>query len=174
MARLCRQAGYSGTIVTDHYLPRARSVMKAQAAPLGYLDHYFSGNRAAKSEGDRIGLEVLWGLELTFRREDSGDYLVYGLPLEFLKEHTDLDTLTLAAFRRLTQDLGLEVLVFQAHPFRPGMATAPPELLDGVEVFNGNPRHESENHRLALKTHKHIPKALLPKDHCRSAQRHTE
>ena len=34
--------------------------------------------------------------------------------------------------------------MFQAHPFRNGTAVEP-DLLDGIEVQNGNPRHDSRN-----------------------------
>ena len=33
----------------------------------------------------------------------------------------------------------------QAHPFRTGLTREDPALLDGVEVFNGNARHDSHN-----------------------------
>ena len=36
-------------------------------------------------------------------------------------------------------------LVFQAHPFRIGMKVTNPQFLDGIEIFNGNPRHNSSN-----------------------------
>jgi hypothetical protein len=40
---------------------------------------------------------------------------------------------------------GKDILVFQAHPYRVGLTVSDPSLLDGVEVFNGNPRHNSRN-----------------------------
>ncbi len=38
------------------------------------------------------------------------------------------------------------MLIYQAHPYRAGIIVADPDLLDGVEVFNGNQRHDSRNH----------------------------
>ena len=38
-------------------------------------------------------------------------------------------------------------LLFQAHPCRPGLSPRDPKFLDGIEVYNGNPRHESNNPR---------------------------
>ena len=36
-------------------------------------------------------------------------------------------------------------IIIQAHPFRPYIYRANPKYLDGVEIFNGNPRHNSSN-----------------------------
>ena len=36
-------------------------------------------------------------------------------------------------------------LFYQAHPFRNNMKITAPELLTGIEIKNGNPRHDSRN-----------------------------
>ena len=46
-------------------------------------------------------------------------------------------------FRKLATEHS--ILIFQAHPFRPGLTREDPQYLDGVEVLNGNPRHDSHN-----------------------------
>lgn len=33
----------------------------------------------------------------------------------------------------------------QAHPFRNGLKIVDPKHLDGIETYNGNPRHDSRN-----------------------------
>lgn len=35
------------------------------------------------------------------------------------------------------------MLFYQAHPFRNSMKITNPELLDGIEVYNGHPGHDS-------------------------------
>lgn len=70
--------------------------------------------------------------------------LVYGFDEAFLKGNKELYKLDLGTFKRLSEDNGL--LVFQAHPFRFWVTPANPAFLDGVEVYNGNPRHDSRNH----------------------------
>ena len=37
------------------------------------------------------------------------------------------------------------LLVYQAHPFRDKMQITSPELLDGIEVYNGHNGYESRN-----------------------------
>jgi hypothetical protein len=139
--RLYHQAGYSGIIVTDHYCrgffdshPLSRWERK--------IDLYLMGYRKALEEGLRLGLDVQLGMELRFD-ENPNDYLVYGFDEEFLKSNKKLYRLGLKDFRRLTAASG--IVTVQAHPFRPGMIPAPPELIDGIEVYNGNPRHDSKN-----------------------------
>ena len=48
-----------------------------------------------------------------------------------------------------------EILIFQAHPFRPGVTPVAPGLIDGIEVYNGNPRHNSHNDRALAFAKKH-------------------
>lgn len=143
--RIYKKAGYTGIIITDHFFrgfferhPFMRWDKK--------IDLYLAGYRKALDEGQKLGMDIQLGMEITFN-ENSNDYLVYGFDETFLREHKDLYRLTLKKFRELTADKG--ILIFQAHPFRPRMIPAPPELIDGVEVYNGNPRHDSANH-LAL------------------------
>lgn len=93
-------------------------------------------------EGNKIGLNVLLGMELRFN-DDPNDYLVFGIDESFLKENAELYNLTLGQFKKLAASNNL--LIYQAHPFRPFMIPGDPELLDGIEVFNGNLRHDSKD-----------------------------
>ena len=93
-------------------------------------------------EGSRLGLDVHLGMEIQFN-ENPNDYLVYGFDEQFLRTHKKLYKLGLEAFRKLAAENG--ILIFQAHPFRPRMIPAKPSLIDGIEIYNGNPRHDSSN-----------------------------
>ena len=46
-------------------------------------------------------------------------------------------------------------LLVQAHPFRSGMKIADPKLLDGIETYNGNFRHDSRNDIAKIWADKH-------------------
>ena len=146
VVRLYREAGYDGIVVTDHFNEscfRNYGVTSWSAV----CDRYLSGYRAALEEGIRVGLVVIPGMEVTFEVGGYADFLVYGLNPERLYDYPELHKLGLRRFRMLISGLGC--LVIQAHPFRPGIELADPALLDGVEVFNGNPRHFSANHKAA-------------------------
>ena len=121
VVKLYKKAGYTGIIITDHYL---------------------KGYKKALIEGGNIGLNVLLGMEIKFN-DNPNDYLVYGIDEEFLKDNPELYNINLREFRNLIANR--DMLIFQAHPFRKGQHIEEPELLDGIEVYNGNPRHNSHN-----------------------------
>ena len=104
--------------------------------------YLFCGLDAAKAEGLACGLKVYPGLEL--RLSDSpNDYLLYGVTEEFLLEYPRLYEKSLAEIRELCDRN--DMLLVQAHPYREGLTRANPQILHGVEVHNGNPRHNSHN-----------------------------
>lgn len=144
--RLYKEAGYKGIIVTDHYF-RGFFDMQIMRRHDRKIDRYLKGYRLALAEGSKLGIDIHLGLEIRFE-ENFNDYLVYGIDEEFLRKNKNLYALTLKQFRELTCEQG--IVIVQAHPFRPDMVPAPPSLIDGVEVYNANPRHDSSNH-LALK-----------------------
>ena len=145
MVRLYSEAGYSGVVITDHFVKQIFDIQFFKSWD-SKIDTYLKGYKAAAEAGKKYGLDVILGIELTFP-ENSNDYLIYGIDEQFLKENKELYRLGLEGFRRLTADRG--ILIFQAHPFRPYMISASPDLIDGVEVYNGNIRHDSRN-ELAL------------------------
>jgi len=143
--RLYHKAGYTGIVVTDHYF-RGFFEMHFFASFDRKIDMFLKGYKLALEEGRKLGMDIHLGMEIRFD-ENANDYLVYGIDEAFLREHKKLYAMTLKQFRELTAGLG--IVIVQAHPFRPGMIPASPSLLDGIEIFNGNPRHDSSNH-LAL------------------------
>ncbi len=138
------KAGYDGIVVTDHlspstYIKYGRELLSWRKK----VDFFLRGYNAAKKRAaGRIN--VLLGMELRFKTsEGDNDYLVYGITENFLYEHPELLNLNIKKFYKLAQENGF--LVFQAHPFRVGMKVTNPNFIDGIEIFNGNPRHNSSN-----------------------------
>lgn len=145
MVRLYKDAGYTGIVIADHYFQEYFELLPERRWE-DKVERYLAGYKAAYAAGQEWGLEVLFGIELRFHNRIE-DFLVFGLTPEFLVEHPRLYEHTVESFFQFSQDHGL--LVVQAHPFRPGQRPAPAQYLHGVEVFNGNPRHDSGNN-LAL------------------------
>ena len=138
------KAGYEGIVVTDHLSPSTYMKYGRELLPWKKkIDFFLRGyNEAKKTANGRI--PVLLGMELRFRTsEGENDYLVYGITEDFLYNNPNLLELNSRKFYELAQANNL--LVFQAHPFRVGMKVTNPKYLDGVEIFNGNPRHNSSN-----------------------------
>lgn len=136
-----KKAGYSALVLTDHYY--ARFFNKYQDLSWeAQLKKYLKGYNIAKREASKEGLNIFLGIEIQFNN-DQNEFLIYGLDEDFLLKHPNLHQMTLEEFRTLTVDQNL--LIFQAHPFRPGMSPANDNLIDGLEVYNGNLRHDSQN-----------------------------
>ncbi len=142
---LYKESDYNGIIITDHYY-------KAYFDKMGdiswdeKINNFLAGYRAAKMQGDNVGVKVFLGAEFTFEFSPN-DYLAYGITEAFLKDNPMLYNYSMVDFYKVAKKNGL--LVCQAHPFRPYLTPEKPELLDGIEVYNGNPRHNSQNN-LAL------------------------
>jgi predicted metal-dependent phosphoesterase TrpH len=135
-------AGYDVLITTDHlteWLPIFRGAISWQEK----VEQYFSGYRAVRRAAEGTPLVVLPAFELTYSTLPGCDFLVYGIDEEMLMRVPEPWDMEMDTFKRAAESV--DALVFQAHPFR---YTTPvhPDLVDGVEVYNGNPRHESRNH----------------------------
>ena len=146
MVHLYKIAGYTGIVITDHYFKEYFEAMPDDWTWEQKIEHYLGGYKQAWEAGQKIGLEVLLGMELRFHNRIE-DYLVYGITPEFLVEHPHLYEHTVESFIHFSREHDL--MIIQAHPFRTGQEPAPADCLDGVEVYNGNSGHDSRNH-LAL------------------------
>ena len=150
--QMYRDAGYQGMVFTDHF--NAENL-----DPLGTIsweekiDRYLSGYRNATVAAKAFDMDVFWGIELRFLENDN-DYLVYGIDDAFLKEHENILTWSITQFM---QELSgrEDILVYQAHPFRSGCAPRIPIVVDGFEIYNGNPRHDSRNETAASVAEEH-------------------
>ena len=136
-----REAGYACLVVTDHFvssLPIFRGIRRW----IDRVNAYFDGYRRAREAAEGTGLTVLPGLEVTLDSLRGVDLLVYGADEQAVADTPDLYALAPEDFRSWAREAG--ALIFQAHPFR-GAGPADLALLDGVEIFNGNARHDSRN-----------------------------
>ena len=135
-----KKLGYDGIVITDHMsqykMKRAKCETIEEKA-----EYFLRGYRETKKYGDE-NFNVILGMELSFLDYD-GDFLVFGIDEDFmLKYHFD-QFHSLEDFRNIADENNL--FVFQAHPFRFDMAIQNPVLLDGMEVYNGHPGHNSNN-----------------------------
>lgn len=77
------------------------------------IELFWRGYEDAKEEGDRIGLDVFFGLEQHFHGDE---YLVYGLSKEYMKAHPEMEHWTRR--QQLEEVHKAGGCVIQAHPFR--------------------------------------------------------
>lgn len=142
----CAKAGYNTVFVTDHYskpvfdrFPDLSWEEKVQKFLAGYTH--------AHEAGRELGITVLCGMELTFTCAPN-DYLVYGITKEFLEHYPYLYESNIEEFYLLAKKCGL--LVIQAHPYRENICYPTPKYVDGIEIYNSNPRHEDYNEKAEL------------------------
>ncbi len=142
MMRLYAGAGYHTVVVTDHCMQRyfdgCGEIPWEEKAAL-----FFRGGEAAREAGEPLGLTVLTAAELSFKKAAPNDYLVYGFDRKFLTAHPDVFDWELSRFYETARARGM--LVIQAHPNRDGRCRPTPEFVDGLEIYNSNPRHEDHS-----------------------------
>ncbi|MBL7006207.1 MAG: transposase [Spirochaetia bacterium] len=148
---LYRKARYDCLIITDH-LSSYYPIMRRPLPWRQKIDSFFTGYDSAKACGTRAGLTVLPAFELSFDN-DPNDYLVYGISKLWLYEHKDIHTTNIENFSDLISSI--DAIIVQAHPFRIGMRPQNPSLIQGIEVYNGNQRHNSENSKAFKYAEKH-------------------
>lgn len=141
------KAGYDGIVITDHFHADVlRCLTSHMPLAKDKVQRYLEGYYRVKEEGLRKGLKVYRGAELRFEGSFS-DYLLYGYHDELMERTSEIFSMGLEKFISLSRADG--ALLIQAHPYRPGCQIADHRFLDGVEVLNKHPGHNSQN-ELAL------------------------
>ncbi|PUU91112.1 PHP domain-containing protein [Halanaerobium sp.] len=140
-----QRAGYSALVLTDHYYARFFDKVKDLSWE-EQLEKYLKGYKIAKKVAAEMDFNLFLGIEIKFN-DDPNEYLVYGLEEKILFENPNLHQLNLEKFKELTDSQSNKILIYQAHPYRKGMSPAADYLLDGLEVYNGNRRHDSQNEK---------------------------
>ncbi len=131
--------GYDGICITDHM--NSGNFGSFKGGQKAKSEQFLEGYRRTKAAaGDR--LKVILGMEIRFL-DCGNDYLVFGFDEKFIMENKLHKFKNLEEFHPFAKENGL--VVYQAHPFRPGLKIINYELLDGMEVYNGHGGHDSAN-----------------------------
>ena len=138
MVKAYAEAGYTTVFITDHYKKRYFELL-GDIPWEEKIEKYLSGYMLAREEGEKLGIHVLFAIELTFK-DGWNDYLVYGITPDFLRTHPRLHESSIEEFYSFAKSFGF--LVIQAHPFRNNECFPTPEYVDGFEIYNSNPRHK--------------------------------
>jgi len=138
---LYKNKGYSTIVITDH-CSKSNWKLWTKRNWKKKIDRMRRGFNIARDYGNKFGINVLFGVEITLKTTDS-DYLIYGLDRSFLDENEFIYLYTLEKLFNLVKSRG--GLLIQAHPFRNDIQLAPLEFIDGIEVFNGCQDENSRN-----------------------------
>ena len=140
------EAGYGAVAITDHFSRSVYGKRDDRDWPT-VVEQFLKGYEEARQVGREIGVSVYLGMELRFPY-DENDFLIYGLDKEYLLARPWIYELEL---KQVYEDLKKHgMVIFQAHPFRKKCSRANPSYLDGIEIINGNPRHDSRNDLASL------------------------
>lgn len=145
MVRAYKDAGFAGLVLTDHFIHGYTCV--DQTLPWeDRMQCYYNAYLQAKTEGDQLDFDVIFGIEHAYG--GGQEVLVYGIGLDFLLGHPEIETASLEEFSALVHAAG--GLLIQAHPYRYGGWGVPVrlDLVDGIEVYNAG--NESLKNRMAL------------------------
>lgn len=136
MAETYKNLGYSAVVVTNHFIYQHNGSEKEE-----YIDFFLNDFEQTEKYGKELGIKVYLGAELRFT-ENSNDYLLFGVDKKILEEIYDYLPYGIENFR--SKYIMQDSVFIQAHPMRNGMETVEPALLDGIEVFNMHPAHNSK------------------------------
>jgi len=136
MVRAFKSAGYSGLVITDHFI-HGNTAVPRNLPWDERMRRYYASYLTAKAEGEELDFDVIFGLEHAYG--DGKEVLIYGIDLDFLLKNPGIQTISIKEFAEKVHEAG--GFIVQAHPFRIreyiNMDVMPEaDLLDGVEVYN--------------------------------------
>ena len=136
--RLYAEKGYHSLVICNHFSYK----LLLQGDKKETIETYLDDIRRAKEAAKEYDINIILGCEVRVE-ENVNDYLLFGIDeedLSFIYDYLD------KPFEEFSKAFRSEdKLIIQAHPFRDGMTMVNPDLLDGIEVFNMHPRHNSRN-----------------------------
>ena len=133
-ARFYKEIGYTGIIVTDHFF-RGNCAVDRSLPWKERVELYCSGYEEALAEGQKIGLDVFFGIE---ENHHGDEYLIYGLDKAYMLAHPEMEHWTRR--QQLEEVHKAGGCVVQAHPFRfrsyMDCIRLAGDYIDGCEVAN--------------------------------------
>ena len=131
------ELGFDGVVITNHF---HADMLHSHATKDDFLEFYLRDFHDAKKCGEKCGLDVILGLEIRFP-ESSNEYLVYGIDEDDVYRAYDYIFGDYETFYR--EFKSEKNLIIQAHPFRKSCSPQRLDIIDGIEVFNMHPGHNS-------------------------------
>lgn len=126
----CIVDGLDGIVLTNHcertYPSRAGLSYKEWCQK--YNGEFFK----TKALGDKYGIRVFFGVEVTASYDPAVHFLIYGIQPEDFVVAPELYSLSQKELYMYCKEN--KFALFQAHPYRNGAVPQDPEYLDGVEI----------------------------------------
>lgn len=148
------ELGFSGFAITNHF---GQTVLRDFTSKEDFMDFYLKDFFIAKKYGEELGFDVIFGLEIRFP-ESTNEYLVYGIDEDDAYRAYDYIFGNYEAFYKgFKNDKNV---ILQAHPYRHPCFLQNTDILDGIEVFNMHPHHNSCV-SLAARTAQENPRLII-------------
>lgn len=145
---LYKQLDTDAVVLTNHFTPEFfQGISKSEG-----LKKYYGAYSELSKLGDKAGINIILGVEIKFT-ENSNEYLIYGIKESDLEIAYECLDKGIDFFYKIFKND--QNLILQAHPFRNGMILANPKSIDGIEVFNMHPSHNSRVAKAAEYAKKH-------------------
>ncbi|HHU56268.1 MAG TPA: PHP domain-containing protein [Acholeplasmataceae bacterium] len=133
------RAGYSGFVVTDHFV-NANSTVSRDLTWHEQIKNFIRGYENAYREAEKYNFQVFFGWEYTVFPYCE-DHLTYNLDINFLYKHPELTQISFSDYCKLVHESG--GILIHAHPYREASYIHYPpnpklDLIDGIEVNNGS------------------------------------
>ena len=156
MVAAYKQKGFTGVVVTDH-LMNVQSPAEPETDWNRRVEKQLAGYYAALEAGEKLGLTVYCGWELTYQ-DNAEDYLTLGLSPQFLYDHPWLERYDIEKYRDAVHAAG--GILVRAHPYRRAWYIKKPYveregIADAIEVFNGGNSSQEENDMALAYAQKH-------------------
>lgn len=156
MVAAYKQKGFTGVVVTDH-LMNVQSHAEPETDWNRRVEKQLAGYYAALEAGEKLGLTVYCGWELTYQ-DNAEDYLTLGLSPQFLYDHPWLERYDIEKYRDAVHAAG--GILVRAHPYRRAWYIKKPYveregIADAIEVFNGGNSSQEENDMALAYSQKH-------------------
>ncbi len=156
---LYSEAGYDGIVCTNHFNRYIYEEYLEGNTEKEKLAHFFRAFEELKAYKEANGgPDVFFGVEVAIGKDDyhlktnfdCAEILVYGItPDEFAANAVRITETDYEGLRGMANENGW--LLYQAHPFRERTKRLKRKYLDGIEIYNANPRHANFNFLAALK-----------------------
>ena len=137
-----QRIGYDGIFITNHFLDGNINPVVREMPYAEQIDYYFSDYEKAAELGERIGIRVFPGVEISYK---GTDFLIYGLEKEWYRAHPEIMAMKKTEELPFLMEAG--ALVIQAHPYREAFYIDHirlfPRSVHGVEVINSSQAWEA-------------------------------
>lgn len=125
---IAKENGYGGLVVTNHYA----SAYFNDSNYDEWIDSYVAEWNNCIEIGNKLGVRVLRGIEVTMDYNPNVHLLVYGCDESFIRNNRRLEKLSQQQLYDLCHKNGC--ILVNAHPFRNGTTVQNVSYLDGVEL----------------------------------------